>query len=65
MGRRVLVPASLWPDYACDEHGGEGWEAQVLRCAQGRATVRFLHARDPDGKTYPDEHLDIAQLVPL
>ena len=64
-GRRVLVPAALWPDYACDEHGGEGWEAEVQRCVRGRATVRFVHARDAQGNRYPDEHLDISQLTPL
>jgi hypothetical protein len=65
VGRLVLVPAKLWPDYSCDEHGGEGWEAQVRRCANGRATVKFLHARDAEGNEYPDEHLSIEQLVPL
>jgi hypothetical protein len=31
----------------------------------GRASIRFVHARDPDGKMYPDDHLDVDQLVPL
>jgi hypothetical protein len=65
VGRLVLVPASIWPDYSCDEHGGEGWEARVRRCAYGRATVHFLHARDSAGKGYPDEHLSVDQLIPL
>lgn len=36
-GRRVLVPESLWPGYACDEYceegqdRGKGWEAVVIR----------------------------------
>ena len=60
-----MVPASLWPDYACDEFGGEGWLAQVRCCVRGQATVRFVHARDAEGKVYPDEHLSIDQLVPV
>ena len=27
-GERFLVPASIWPDYDCKEHGGAGWEVQ-------------------------------------
>ena len=65
VGRKVLVPAHLWPDYTCDEHGGDGWEAQVTRCVRGRATVRFLHAKDAQGDSYPDEHLDVSVLTPL
>ena len=29
-GRSVLIPASEWPEYPCDEHGGEGWRATVV-----------------------------------
>ena len=25
-----LVPRSHWPDYACTEHGGKGWEVEVI-----------------------------------
>ena len=31
VGRRVLAPAALWPRLACREHGGEGWEARILK----------------------------------
>ena len=65
VGRRVLVPVACWPDYACDEHGGEGWEAVITRCSRGVATVRFVHARDPDGHAYPVERLSVSQLTPL
>ena len=65
VGRRVLVPVACWPDYACDEHGGEGWEAVITRCSRGVATVRFVHARDPDGRAYPVERIAVSQLTPL
>ena len=54
VGRRVLVPSSMWPEYACDDSGGEGWEGLVLRAEhvwsgsrwEASALVHFLHARD-------------------
>ena len=29
VGDRVLVPAEMWPDFACTENGGAGWSASV------------------------------------
>ena len=37
-GQKVLVPATLWPDYECSEHGGAGWEATVVRIKGGNVT---------------------------
>ena len=64
LGRQVLVPASLWPDYSCSEHEGAGWSA-VVRQVERRASavlVSFSHARDSQGRAYPDEWLELASL---
>jgi hypothetical protein len=64
-GRRVLVPARVWPSYPCDEHDGRGWEAIILRNTQRAATVRFLHATTPRGMPYEDAQLQLCALHPL
>ena len=65
VGRKVLVPSSLWVAYPCNEHGGEGWEAVVVSCSRGSATVKFLHAKDGAGRMYPNETLSVSVLRPL
>ena len=30
-GRGVLVPRRVWPEYECNENGGAGWDAVVVR----------------------------------
>jgi len=48
-GRRVLIPHQVWPDERCDEEGGRGWTAQVVKVFSGkRARVRFLRAHAED-----------------
>jgi hypothetical protein len=64
-GRRVLVPAHVWPSYSCDEHAGRGWEAVVLRHSQRAATVRFLHAATARGIPYEDAQLQLTVLNPI
>lgn len=39
VGRRVLCPASMWPSWRCNEHGGTGWEATVDKVSNDGATV--------------------------
>ena len=63
-GRRVLVPASVWPDWPCDEGSGEGWLALITRSRRRRATVRFLHAVDDSGRHYT-EYLATDVLQPV
>ena len=63
-GRRVLVPASVWPDWPCDEGSGVGWLAQITRCRRRRATVRFLLTVDDSGRHYT-EHLATDVLQPV
>ena len=48
----VLVPHSLWTDYACDEFAGKGWLARIITRKRGWARVEFLHARDKEGNKY-------------
>ena len=64
-GRRVLVPADFWPDFACDENNGRGWEAEVRSTTGLTAMVRFVNARAPDGRPYCDERLALDRLLPL
>ena len=64
-GRRVLVLASLWPAYTCREHGGHGWEADIVSATGSTAVVRFLFARTRDGRPYSDERLPLTDLHPL
>ena len=64
-GRRVLVPSALWPDYVCNEHDGQGWEAKVVRVTRGWATIDFLFATDDHGRRYHRERLELWRLRPL
>ena len=64
-GRRVLVPATRWPQYRCSEHGGHGWEATILNNTRSTAVVRFAFARTRDGRPYADERILLANLTPL
>ena len=61
-GRIVLVPVELWPGNECDENEGRGWLARITRCRDKRATVRFLHSTDEEGKPY-EQHLATSSLV--
>ena len=66
LGRRVLVPRSIWPSYPCDENHGRGWTARVVNfLSPGVATIKFLHAADARGMPYPDERLLLSTLEPV
>ena len=65
VGRRVLIPAETWPDEACLEHDGAGWEATVERCSKRGATVSFSNARTARGRLYGDVQLKLSALRPL
>jgi hypothetical protein len=64
-GSNVLVPASLWPDQRCDEHGGQGWEAKVRVVRGATAVVEFVYAKDESGLPYEAVTLKAECLVPL
>ena len=69
-GRRVLVPSSLWPRYACTEHGGEGWEGLISKVRTTRvdqaqqALVDFVDRRR-SGAGWQPVWLPLDSLRPL
>ena len=65
VGRRVLVLWSIWTDYECNENGGKGWSALVVRAGKAWCDVAFLDARDADGHLYKNERLSFDVLRPL
>ena len=65
VGRRVLVPADVYPTYRCSEQQGRGWECTVMTASSLTAKVRFNTARTSDGRPYADERLPLALLQPM
>ena len=58
----VVVPADLWPAYTCNELGGAGWMATVVRVHRTTALVSFDHNRTRDGRPYKPELLPLGEL---
>ena len=54
VGETVVVPRSMWPKERCDELGGQGWRAVILRASPASATIRFLQAKTARGQPYED-----------
>jgi hypothetical protein len=50
VGRRVLVPAEIYPTYRCSEQQSRGWECIVMTASSLTAKVRFTTARTSDGR---------------
>ena len=69
VGRRVLVPAALWPSLRCSENAGAGWSAMVTRwdarSTPPGAVVAFTDAVDERGLSYEDVTLQLGALKPL
>ena len=67
VGRTVLVPILPgWEQYPCDEHDGNGWTARVVATrAHAHVSLRFTHARDAEGRKYPDHTLPLHVLQEL
>ena len=66
VGRRVLVPAEIYPTYRCYEQQGRGWECIVMTVSSLTANkVRHTYARTSDGRPYADERLPLALLQPM
>ena len=69
VGRRVLVPASEWPNMQCDENDGRGWTAMVVswssRHRPPAAVVAYADAVDARGIAYQDDALQLHVLQPL
>ena len=65
VGRRVLVPAEIYPQYKCSEHQGRGWECLAMTATAQTVKVRFTFARTADGRPYEDERLPMSLLQPM
>ena len=65
VGRRVLVPAEVYPKERCSEQQGRGWECVVITASSATAKVRFTTARTTDGRPYENERLPLALLLPM
>jgi len=63
--RVVLVPSSRYPRHRCDEHGGAGWEAQIVSATGVSAVVRYLYARTAGGRPYEDTREPLHILQPI
>ena len=61
----VLVPHSLWKEYACDEFNGKGWLARIITRKHGWARVEFVHARDEEGNRYQNADVPLSRLEPV
>ena len=49
VGRKVLIPHSVWPDETCKEEDGRGWVARVVKVhRKGVYELRFCKARAAD-----------------
>ena len=60
-GAEMAVCRTMWPDYPCDELGGQGWRVLVLSATPAAATIRFLHAR-ARGRRYEDVRIQTSSL---
>ena len=65
VGMSVLLPQSLWPDEACPEHSGAGWEAHVLSLTARSAVVALRHATSSGGQPFEDIRLPRSALREL
>ena len=65
VGRQLLVPAPVYPQYNCAENGGRGWACLAISATSVTAVVRFLNARTSDGRPYENVRLPLSQLQPL
>ena len=66
IGRLVLVPANVYPEYECTERGGRGWVGKIISQRQdGVAQIDFLYATDENGAAYEPEWLDHSAYVVL
>jgi len=65
IGQRVLVPATVYPQYACSEQGGRGWEGLIISRRHDHAQIRFLHATGEDGAAYEPVRLQHSAYVVL
>ena len=56
-GDEVFVLRAAWPRYACNEHGGAGWAASIVRATPHTCTVSFKYATSQEGLQCADERV--------
>ena len=60
-----LVPASLWPEDECREHGGAGWEVKVTERKGKYVRCKWIKAKDGEGRPWADERIEYKLLKRL
>ena len=64
-GERCLVPAEVWPEEPCSEHGGEGWEGCTLSRRGDTSLVQLCHCVTAQGGRFAPVRLLTKVLRPL
>ena len=64
-GKRCLVPAEVWPEEPCAEHGGEGWEGRIISRRGGTSLVQLCHCVTAQGGRFAPVRLLTKVLRPL
>ena len=60
-----MVERWVWPEYACEELNGAGWECELVRYSNGAWWVKFANARDDNDEPLPQEHVERRLLKPM
>ena len=68
-GRGVMIPRWVWPQDACPENDGKGWDAVILHVVAPRkrrplVLVDFMNAVDVHGIPYETTEVELPCLVP-
>ena len=63
--QHYLVPRSHWPDMACTEHDGRGWEVAITERRPPWAKVEYVSACDDQGVKYESNWRRIKDLIPI
>jgi hypothetical protein len=61
-GAELAVCRTMWPNYPCDELGGQGWRVLVLSANPAVSTIRFTRARQR-GRRYEDVQIQTSSLM--
>ena len=55
----------MWPEYDCDENGGEGWTAKVITVKGKWSRCKFLYDTDAKGNKFYSEWIETSRLTPV
>ena len=61
-GTELALPRAMWPNYPCEELGGQGWKVLVLKASSATTLVRFIHARSRN-RHYEDTRVPTSSLM--